>query len=403
MIRKRFFLLALALFVGFACTVGQPLEQIPTPLPGHLTPAETLDPAGPEATFTALAQTVMAEITALAGNPTLTPTRTPSPTPTSLDQPTATPTTTGTPTLTITPLPTFTPRVTTATPAVPCHAASFIADVNVADGTIFSPGVTFTKTWQVQNIGSCTWTQAYALVYSSGERMGGPTTNFLPDSVAPGETVDLAVPLETPGAANTYQGYWRLQSQDGNLFGVGSRFDIPLSVKIQVVAPEPDQFFNFAVNACAAGWENEDGPLPCPGIRGATGGFVDILLEPMLENRHENEPALWMFPKKEEKGWISGTFPGLLIEAGDRFVAYVGCLDNSPQCNMTFQVDYRVEGTNAVVMLGQWEESFDEEITFVDLDLSTLAGQVVEFILTVKAKASPDDDNGFWLSPHIAR
>ncbi|HNB51507.1 MAG TPA: NBR1-Ig-like domain-containing protein [Anaerolineales bacterium] len=403
MSRKILFLLTLSLFVGFACTIGRPIEQVPTPLPGTETPTATLDPNSPQATFTAVAQTVIAEITALAGSPTLTPTRTPTITSTPSDQITATPTETGTPTATITPLPTFTPIFPTATGAVPCNAASFVTDVTVPDGTLFSAGVEFTKIWRIKNVGSCTWTDKYALIYSSGERMSGKKTSFLPGSVAPGQTVDLSVAMETPDSANTYQGYWLLQTPDGKTFGVGTQFDIPLTVKIQVVVTEADQFFNFAVNACAAQWTNENGPLPCPGVKGDANGFVTVLTEPVLENRHDDEPTLWTFPKKEEKGWISGTYPSLLIAAGDHFYTYVGCLDNSPQCNMIFQLDYRIKGTNTVIPLGQWEEIFDENITFVDLDLSALAGQEVEFIFTVKAKASPDDDNGFWLSPHIGR
>lgn len=403
MFLRKVFFLAMVLWIGFACTIGQPIEQIPTPVPGTLSPTATLDPNGPQATFTAIAQTVIAEITAVAQNPTLTPTRTPTLTVTPSDLPTATPTETPTPLPTITPLPTFTPPFATSTPATPCHAARLVADVNVASGTWFSPLVKFTKVWRVKNVGSCTWTRSYALVYFGGEQMSGQRITYLTSSVAPGASIDIALPLEAPGAANSYQGFWLLQSPDGQLVGVGTTYDIPLSVKITVVEPEPSQFFNFAVNACAAVWKHEEGPLPCPGVKGDANGFVATLSEPVLENRRENKPTLWMFPKKEEKGWISGTFPGLLIQAGDRFIAQVGCLENSPQCNLIFQLDYRIKGTNSIVMLGQWEEMFDGQITQIDLDLSALAGQEVEFILTVKAKASPDDDNGFWLSPHIQR
>lgn len=403
MSRKILFLFALFIFIGFACTIGRPIEQIPTPLPGNLTPTETLDPESPQATFTAIAQTVIAEITAVAQTPSPTPTRTPTTTPTPPGIPTATPTETGTPTSTITPLPTFTPILPTAAPTIPCNAASFVADITIPDGTTFSPNVAFTKIWRIQNVGSCAWNANYALIFSSGERMSGKKTTFLNSAVGPGSTVDIAVAMEAPGSANMYQGYWMMQSSEGKIFGVGTNFDIPLTIKIQVVHLEAGQFFNFAVNACAAVWKNKDGTLPCPGVKGDAAGFVATLSEPALENRHEDEPTLWMFPKKEEKGWISGTYPSLMIEPGDHFFTYVGCLDNSPQCNMIFQLDYRVEGTHTMVTLGQWEETFDGNITFLDLDLSALAGQEVTFILMVKAKASPDDDNGFWLSPHIAR
>lgn len=396
-------LLTFAVFVAFACTIGTPLEEIPTPLPGTLTATATLDPNGPEATFTALAQTVVAELTSVAGTPTLTPTRTPTITLTPGDLPSATPTETGTPTPTITPLPTFTALAPTSTSTTPCNAASLVADVTISEGTTFNPNVAFTKIWRVQNAGNCPWNGNYALVYASGEQMNGKKINFLPGAVNPGGTVDLAVQLEAPGSPNTYQGYWMLQSPDGKLFGVGNNFEDALSVNIQVLEPLSGQFFNFVVNACAAVWANEEGALPCPGARGDANGFVATLTEPVLESGPENEPALWMFPQKKEKGWLRGTYPGLLVEVGDHFVTYVGCLDNSPQCNVTFQLDYQLAGTNTVVNLGKWDESFDGEITAIDLDLSELSGQEVVFILTVKAKAAPDDDNAVWLSPHIQR
>ncbi len=406
MFRKIIFLLSLALFVGLACTIGSPVEQVPTEQPGNPTATQTLDPNSPQATFTAIAQTVIAEITSVAQNPTLTPTLIPATateTPTVLYAPSPTPTETPTLFPTITPLPTFTPVFATPTTSVPCNAASFIADVTVPDMTLFNPNIEFTKIWRVKNVGSCTWTTNYALIHASGERMSGKKTSFLPKTVQPGETLDLVVAMEAPGSPNTFQGFWMLQSEDGKLFGVGTNYDIPLSVKIKVIAAEGGQFFNFAVNACSAVWTNEDGVLPCPGLKGDASGFIATLSEPALESRHDDEPTLWMFPKKEEKGWISGTYPSLLIEAGDHFFTYVGCLDNSPKCKVTFQLDYRVKGTSTIVNLGSWDEEFDGNITFIDLDLSALAGQEVEFIFTVRAKASPDDDNAFWLSPNIQR
>src|SRR5512143_3278895 len=39
-----------------------------------------------------------------------------------------------------------------------CDWAQFVADVTVPDGTSYAPGTTFTKTWRLKNIGSCTWT-----------------------------------------------------------------------------------------------------------------------------------------------------------------------------------------------------------------------------------------------------
>jgi hypothetical protein len=136
-----------------------------------------------------------------AGGTTLTPV-TNSPTPTGT-RPTSTPTGSATP-----------------IPAA-CDRAQFISDVTVPDGTSFAPGFTFTKTWRLKNIGTCTWTNYY-LIFDSGEKMGGPDQQLIPVSVAPGQTVDLTVTLVSPTTQGTYRGYWKLKNSGGIPFGIGS-------------------------------------------------------------------------------------------------------------------------------------------------------------------------------------
>ncbi|MBI3170533.1 MAG: hypothetical protein HYZ22_18785, partial [Chloroflexi bacterium] len=59
------------------------------------------------------------------------------------------PTVTGTP-------PTATPTVTGTIQPNACDRAQFIADVTVPDGTSFAPGIGFSKTWRLKNVGTCT-------------------------------------------------------------------------------------------------------------------------------------------------------------------------------------------------------------------------------------------------------
>jgi len=67
--------------------------------------------------------------------------------------------------LTETPLqPAGTPLPPTATP-LPCNQVSFVKDITVVDGAIMAPGEGFKKTWQLSNVGSCTWTTDYDLVF----------------------------------------------------------------------------------------------------------------------------------------------------------------------------------------------------------------------------------------------
>ena len=78
-----------------------------------------------------------------------------------------------------------------------CDRAQFIADVTVPDGTNVLPGLTFAKTWRLKNIGTCTWTTSYTLVFASGDALGGSSVN-LPSTVVPGQTVDVSVSLTAP-------------------------------------------------------------------------------------------------------------------------------------------------------------------------------------------------------------
>ena len=56
-----------------------------------------------------------------------------------------------------TPVPTLTP-FTLASTEPPCiNKAEFVTDVTISDNTRLKPNQGFTKTWRLQNTGTCTW------------------------------------------------------------------------------------------------------------------------------------------------------------------------------------------------------------------------------------------------------
>jgi hypothetical protein len=148
------------------------------------------------------------------------PTVTPSPTPAQLPTQLAT----ETPTQTLTP----------AAVPVPCNLAGFVGDVTIPDGSLANPGDTFVKTWRLQNLGACSWTPGYELVFYRGDLMSGPTAVQLPGNVNPGDTVDLSVTLVAPSSSGTYQGYWMLRDPSGDLFGIGPDGSQPFWVQISI-------------------------------------------------------------------------------------------------------------------------------------------------------------------------
>jgi hypothetical protein len=114
--------------------------------------------------------------------------------------------------------------------------AEFVADVTVPDGSVFRPGESFTKTWQLKNTGTATWTPTYTLVFMSGNQMGDTVSVPLPKNVPPGETVDASVSLTAPSQAGNYFGFWILRSAGQKNFGVGPNNDQPVYVEINVQA-----------------------------------------------------------------------------------------------------------------------------------------------------------------------
>jgi hypothetical protein len=274
--------------------------------------------------------------------------------------------------------------------------------VTVPDGTLFSPGIEFTKIWRMRNIGSCTWSPNYSLTFTGGDRMQGYGYVPLPEVVYPGESVDIAVNLTAPFEPGRYRGYWMLRNPYGQVFGIGEDAQTPFWVDIQVIS-EIGKEYDFVERMCDATWRNEDHHLSCPGNEYDPRGSVVLLEDPVLETgKHENQPALWTRPEEAHDGWISGTFTSYKVRPGDRFMADIGCLMNSPGCDVIFYLDYQIKG-QAVKNLGSWQEVYDGKLTRLIVDLSNLEGKSVQFILRVKNKGKPASANAFWLVPSIQR
>lgn len=152
--------------------------------------------------------------------------------------PTISSTQTGVP-VTGTAVPTTSPSsVPTATPGTTActNSASLVADVSVPDGTQFAPNTGFNKIWRIKNTGTCTWDSSYSLVSAGGNLLGAVSTIFpLKDTVFSGQTIDLTINMVSPAAPNTYQSDWKLQTPQGQVFGVG-RSNSPFWAKIVVTS-----------------------------------------------------------------------------------------------------------------------------------------------------------------------
>jgi len=377
---------------------------------GVATPPPTADP---NLIHTQAAEAVRATLTAAAfGVPMVVPTQTPAVIPPSATFPPPPPLATATPLPpTATPFPTATPLPPTATPVpIPCDWAGFVKDVTYDDSTStpeVAAGSTFVKTWRLKNIGTCTWTSGYALIFERGDAMGGPASQQLTTStVAPGQEIDISVTLKAPDTAGTYQGFWKLRNSAGATFGLGSNYNQPFWVKVKVVIPVTPtptavMHFNFLDKAPGAEWRNATTPLPWGDPNDDSPGVAAYLENIKLENGKTYSKVLATYPQRITDGVITGLFASYTVQDGDHFRATIGFGKSCGVGKVKFQLNYK-EG-DTLVNLREWSESCDGKLLDVDVDLSTLVGKTVQFMLAVTTDGSPDDDNAIWVAPRIEK
>lgn len=302
------------------------------------------------------------------------------------------------------PFPTFSILSSTPLPApvVLCEAAAFVKDVTISDGTSLGRGANFTKTWRIQNVGTCSWSPSFTLVFTGGDRLNAPDGVGLPGYVNPGQSIDLSINMTAPNRDGHFQGYWKLRDPSGALFGIGAQAQSAFWVDINVYGPTYTAY-DFVANYCNAGWQNNNNDLPCPGSEGDDRGYVIKLDHPVMENgKTEDEAGLLTVPKDANNGIIQGKYPALNIQDGDRFQALINCQYKSYSCNVIFQLEYQIGGGD-IKTLGRWNEIYEGRYFPVDVDLSRLAGSNVKFYLLVIANGSPRQDKAVWFAPHITR
>ena len=282
-----------------------------------------------------------------------------------------------------------------------CDKGAFISDVTIPDGTIETAGSSFTKTWRIQNVGSCPWAKdTYALVFTFGDLLGASPVIPLTSSVAPNDTVNLSVPMVAPTAAGHYRSYWRLRNASGAQFGVGTGM-ITFFADINVTSSSTTAY-DFVANANLATWTSGAGPLIFPVTDNAASGFVFSLSAPELEDGSTGAAGLLTAPQNVTDGYIQGIYPAFAVQSGDRFQSIINCQFGATGCYVTFQLNYQI-GTGAVQTLKSFREKIDGMYYGLDVPLTSLAGQNVKFILKVLATGSPTGDRAVWSGPRIAR
>lgn len=133
------------------------------------------------------------------------------------------------PTTTALPLPSLPAPSAPSSPAMPTPPpgelpdnATWIADVESPDGTIFESGQRFTRVTQIENTGTTIWNTGYRLIYYGGEPIMCDEADmdiYLQQSVDPGNQILLSVRFTAPDQHGTYVNHFRMINDKGEVFG----------------------------------------------------------------------------------------------------------------------------------------------------------------------------------------
>ncbi|HEX7973189.1 MAG TPA: NBR1-Ig-like domain-containing protein [Anaerolineales bacterium] len=352
--------------------------------------------------YTAAAETVQAQLTAVSRPPATAAGQTPIP---QSSASAATPAPGST-----TPAPAGATSAPAGSPTPgPCDRMKLLQDVTYPDNTQVDPGAVFTKTWQLQNTGSCSWSSAYSIVFTGGDAMGAPASAPLSSgAVAPGEKVNVSLVLKAPGSSGTYRGEFKLRNASNIVFGIGTD-NKPFWVQVKVPGTT-GVIYDFVIQAATATWTSASSNLPAAtlnfgGAEDDPNGVAKLRDQATLETGATSGKILLTVPKHENTGVISGVFSEYTVQAGDHLKARLGFLKNPDGAcgagKVRFQVSYKDDG--GVRLIQEWSKTCSGSLLPVDLDLAGLKGKKVQFVLSVVADGTAQDNWTIWNSPRIER
>jgi hypothetical protein len=314
-------------------------------------------------------------------------------------------------------IPSLTPQGSENGTPVPCDQVRFVKDVTVPDEMDLAPGEAFTKTWRLENAGSCPWTIGYLLYFESGDIMGGPTSKDLTtQTILPGETLDVSVDLVAPQETGVYQGYWKLRNVRGEGFGVGA-FSKAFWVKINVVEGA-GMMLDFNVRADEAAWASGTMPVDFVDLGDEIVNFDDpgnqadpyvaLLDQQFLEGGRISGILLATYPAEGVDQYLIGRFPNYTVNGGDLLFGRVGLTTNSNgSCgngNVSYRIDLMVDGDPSTrASLWEWDKVCDGTMKSFEIDLDDYTGKKVQIFLTVISNNASPDNLAVWDSLSIHR
>jgi len=291
-----------------------------------------------------------------------------------------------------------------------CDQVKFIKDVTIPDEMDLAPGEHFTKTWRIQNAGSCPWTIGYLLYFESGDIMGGPSSQELTsETIQPGDSMDISVELVAPLETGSYEGNWKVRNVKGDGFGVGE-FSKAFWVKINVVEGA-GLMLDLKAKADEAAWGSGKTPVDFIDLGGTIlnydfpgepgDPYAALLDEQFLEGGRISGVLLATYPPQGKGNYIIGRFPSYKVNGGDLLFARVGLTANSNGNCGDGDVDFRIHlmrngDPSTLVLLWEWNETCDKRLKNFEIDLDDFKGETVQIFLIVVANTDSSENKPVW-------
>jgi hypothetical protein len=313
-----------------------------------------------------------------------------------------------------TPTPSPTPAPTIQVPPNCESKARFAGDVSVPDGTEFTAGDTFEKTWRLQNAGTCPWGPGYTIRFTGGDPMGPARQDPLVNRIEPNAQGEITIPLVAPEEAGTYRGNWQMYDLKGQAFGP------EMYLEIKVTPPDPTKvdeakstiLYDFVENASKATWTSgvigytvRDTPISEALELPAPQGLVATGIAQLRGNVESDQKVLLTYPH-QDLGLIEGKYPiTTTLQPTDSLVATLGFTKLSilSDDGVTFEVGFTPQGGQEHLLLSQLVQYQDSPVHQV-IPLSTIQpGQTGTFTLRVKGGESLNQDWAIWQELRLIR
>jgi hypothetical protein len=182
----------------------------------------------------------------------------------------------------------------------------------------------------------------------------------------------------------------------------------PIPALLPTATPAPSLgtiALDFVALLCDAQWLNGGQHLkPCPAATADHSGGYAEAVDPLSEGLPAGTPTLLTIPAWNGFAALFLRYPSFTVHTGDRFRATLRCQVNVP-CDVQYALEYYdAQGKYHSPFLS-WNYRAGNPAISVDADLSALAGQTVDFVLTLRPENTtpPQQDYSLWIAPHIYR